>query len=240
MNEFNLDDAISNLDDDLVERHLKKKTIIRQHPVRRFIKTNLKTGIVAACVLISIICVSVFNIVRYDIPKTIPDEVYSFSLGENCEKNINGHYYSIAINNVYLTRKINGVLTNSGGYLVFSGNIDTEGFSFLTDKIELEIIFKKKTDNESTQIKFLKDLSKQASEVELLYEEQKGAMKGNFCLVFYVDESCYSSIESELTQISLESNPRTQIRLHSNIFWGGGKTVFDFQAIDVQLVEEVD
>ena len=240
MNNYLFIDAVSYLDTDLLAKHLEKKDKLRNKLKSKRKLNILRWSAVAACLMLLFVCLAVIVMVQSDLPKTSPDEVHSFLLTETCEGTNNGQFYSVMFDNVYLTREINGLSENSGGYLVFSGNIKTKDFSFLTDSIELEINIDKITSN-NTKITFLKELSKQISQVDLLFDEQEGDMDGKFCLVFLIDEKSYSFIENKTEQTSFENNQGVQIRLHSNIFWGGGKTVFDFWTKDVQpIVKYVD
>ncbi len=240
MNNYLVMDAISYLDVDLLEKHLEQKEILKKKKIV-FYKNIKKVGVIAACLLFAFISVFTIQYFLDNTPPVVtPDTVYSFSIGDVCKNTIGGVDYYIMIDSAVLTREISGDKKTSGGYLILSGKIDTTDFAFSTEQIELEINIAKKTEDRTQNTTFEKELSNTLSKVELLFDNEIGTMVGDFCLVFSIDETDYSLIESKTTQTSFENNQGVQIRLHSNVFWGGGKTVFDFSTAEVQVSDKID
>lgn len=237
MNQFILLDAIGYLDTDLLEKHLARKEKLKKR--RTIFRENCKrVGITAACLLLTLVSVVTLRYFFNDTTPTVtPDKVSSFAMGEICKSTVNDMDYSIVFDSVVLTREVSGEEKTSGGYLIFNGKIDTRDFAFLTEQMELEINIAKKSEDREQVIVFEKELSDTLSGVDLLFDNEIGAMVGDFCLVFSIDETDYSLIESKATQTSFENDQGTQIRLHSNIFWGGGKTVFDFSTADIRVTK---
>lgn len=237
MNKYLVADAISFLDAEMLAEHLKKKEKAKKK--KNIFRTVYKSiGGVAACLLLVFMSIFAFHFFKDDKPPvTTPDNVYSFLIGEECKSTVGGVDYYVVIDSAVLTREIDGEKKNSGGYLILGGKIDTTDFALLTEEIELEINIAKITDDRRQTIVFEKELSDTLSDVDLLFDEEVGAMNGDFCLVFSIDETDCLLIESKTTQTSFENDQGVQIRLNSNIFWGGGKTVFDFRTSDVEVAE---
>lgn len=234
-------DAIGYVDD----IYLKKYFELEQYFFEKKKHRNRIIKIASAVASFSIVFVSVMMIfVGLWSEPNIPDNTLNnknvYSIGEIYSSVNNGNDCIISFEKIVLTHNINENEKYDGGYLVFYGHIDTVAFAFDTNEIDLELNIRKTTDLWEQRVIFEKELSKQLSNVNLLFDEEHGNMNGKFCFVFSIDENNYALIESKTTQTSFDDNMGSQIIFKSNVDWGGEKVSFVFKTLDVQLAEEAN
>lgn len=129
-----------------------------------------------------------------------------YHAGEVCEiNNEQKPWGSIVFNEVVLTNEIEG---DGGSFLVFSGEIDTNGFSFPTNDVHsfhLDLrLYDDLGDVSEIESQFSEELSQKLSDAELKFNGEGGAMRGKFSLVFSVEERDLEIIKSELSGLLQE------------------------------------
>ena len=239
-----IEDAVSLLDDDLLNEHLEKKRSLNKkqgYTAPRKFRMNPKGWLALAACFALIISVVLF-MARGDKPDDggeIPDKGHIFRLGEVCENDDwNGAKHSIVFTDVYITNDIAG---NEGNYIVFSGEINTTAFSFPIDNsnrfyLDLRMI-ENPTSWEVNKATFEKELSSELSSTNLLYNGEEGSMNGVFSLVFSIGDENFDLIKQK-TPNTLNFSI-SQISLKIGVTWCGGTAYFCFDTSDIRYVEKI-
>lgn len=239
-----IEDAVSLLDDDLLNEHLEKKRNLKEkqdYIVPRKFRINPKGWIAFAACFALIVSVVLFMTKgnKPDDGGEIPDKGYIFRLGAVCENDDwNNAKHSIVFNDVYITNDIAG---HKGNYIVFSGEINTTVFSFPTDNSNRFYLNLRMIENPSSwevnKTTFEKELSSELSSTTLLYNGEEGSMNGVFSLVFSIGDENFDLIK--------EKAPNTlnfsisQISLKIGVTWCGGTAYFCFDTSDIRYVEKI-
>ena len=121
-----------------------------------------------------------------------------YRTGEVCEINNEQNPQGfIVFNEVVIANEIEG---EGGSFLVLSGEIDTDGFSFLINDVNsfyLDIMLWEHSGDVESH--FSEELSQKLSDAELKFNGECGAMRGKFSLVFSIEERDLEIIKSELS-----------------------------------------
>lgn len=121
-----------------------------------------------------------------------------YRAGEVCEINNEQNPQGfIVFNEVVIANEIEG---EGGSFLVLSGEIDTDGFSFLINDVNsfyLDIMLWEHSGDVESH--FSEELSQKLSDAELKFNGEWGTMRGKFSLVFSIEERDLEIIKSELS-----------------------------------------
>lgn len=246
MNSYVIVDAITKMDDDIIAEYFStKKAMLSKRKRANGFKTNWKgLAVLAACFILMISSAVTILVMQYVSESGVqtPDKRYNFGLGEVCENdNWNGTQHSIVFNEVFIT---NNITESKGYYIVFVGDICTSSFSFPTDDIRsfgLDFRIIKEPDYiKQNKAVLEKDISEQLSDVDLLFNGEKGQMEGAFRLVFSIDEQNFNLIKEKSPQTSYENNVGIQITFEPGIYWCGGNASFVFKTSEVRYVEKIN
>ncbi|MBQ7968548.1 MAG: hypothetical protein IJ292_01865 [Clostridia bacterium] len=234
-------DAIGYVDDIYLKKYFEMEQNFFEKKKHRQRIMRLATAVASLSIVFVSVMVIFIGLWR---ESNTPDDILNnknvYSIGDIYSGDNNGNDCIISFEKIVLTRNVNGNKKYDGGYLVLYGHIDTVAFAFDTNEIDLELNMKKTTDLWEQRVIFEKELSKQLSDVDLLFDEEHGNMNGKFSFVFSIDENNYDLIESKTTQTSFEDNKGAQMIFKSNVDWGGEKVSFVFKTLDVQLAEEAN
>ena len=136
-----------------------------------------------------------------------------YRTGEVCEINNEQNPQGfIVFNEVVIANEIEG---EGGSFLVLSGEIDTDGFSFLINDVNsfyLDIMLWEHSGDVESH--FSAELSQKLSDAELKFNGEWGAMRGKFSLVFSIEERDLEIIKSELSGPLQEETALGVMTLH--------------------------
>ena len=238
MREYLLADAMTNLDNRIVNEYYILKSKYQKRSKNAFLFKNSSKGwmTLAACFTIVLVGVLVLICMKQEKPGSIqiPDKSVGFELGETCEnKNWSGTTHSICFNNVFIKDSMVG---KEGRFIVFEGTINSTEFSFKTKDSRFGIfaITNERVDERLMQGgKFEEDLSRQLSKAELILDGQKGEMKGEISLVFSIPENAYNVLLNEIVSHNSDNDSDLTIVLEPEVYWGGGPCLFFFKSADL-------
>ena len=169
-----------------------------------------------------------------------PVEIPAFELGEICEEtSVDGSYHSIVFNSVYLTDEIKG---QTGRYLVFTGDINSSDCSVEYQNFSIDLTRAGHMLHKYYDYFFESELSEALSEANLPDDGESGAMNGEFCFVFSIDDASYDLIKDGIGNPPTVDNENFnfgEISLRAGIHRYYG-TVFRFSTTDVQYIESIN
>ncbi len=231
-----LTDALTGLDDDILKDYFKIKCIDKDS--KRIKPMWMSAATVAAVVLILSLIMLIKGPAKDDVilyPGERPDKLYSYSINEICEgSEWNNTYHSMMFDSVYISDDLS---EKAGKFIVFSGEINTEFFSFETageNNHPLQLVIDIEREGELAKCYEADlELSESLSEVDLLFDGEDGIMKGRISLAFEISQKDFDLIKSR-SEKRHYPNAKWQMELWTNIVWPGGFSFFTFDTSDVK------
>ena len=169
-----------------------------------------------------------------------PVEIPVFELGEICEEtSADGSYHSIVFNSVYLTDEIKG---QTGRYLVFTGDINSSDCSVEYQNFSIDLTRAGHMLHKYYDYFFESELSEALSEANLPDDGESGAMNGEFCFVFSIDDTSYDLVKTVSALPPTVDNGSfnfSEISLRVGIVRYAGK-VFRLNTQNVQYIESIN